>query len=72
MDKDINHTTYVQLLDDLKKRVTSSRYKAALSVNKKLVLLYHHIGTVILKAQKNNGWGGLCCINHNLLYRLKV
>jgi len=48
---------YAQLLSDLKVRVASSRYKAALSVNKELILLYHHIGTAILKAQEMQGWG---------------
>jgi predicted nuclease of restriction endonuclease-like (RecB) superfamily len=28
-----------------------------LSINKELILLYHHIGTEILKAQKQQGWG---------------
>ena len=45
------------MLDDLKKRVAASRYKAALSVNKELVLLYHHIGSQILESQANQGWG---------------
>ena len=31
---------YNQLLSDLKARVATSRYKAALSVNKELILLY--------------------------------
>ncbi len=48
---------YLVLLDDLKERVKSSRYKAAISVNKELILLYHHIGNEILKSQANNSWG---------------
>jgi hypothetical protein len=48
---------YNGFLDNLKKRVVSSRYKAAISVNKELILLYHHIGTEILNAQKIHGWG---------------
>jgi hypothetical protein len=48
---------YGQLFKDLKERVASSRYKAALSVNKELILLYHHMGKSILKAQENQGWG---------------
>jgi predicted nuclease of restriction endonuclease-like (RecB) superfamily len=48
---------YNQLLSDLKARVATSRYKAALSVNKELILLYHHIGCQILAAQANKGWG---------------
>ena len=52
MDQD-----YSILITDLKKRVAESRYKATLSVNKEMVLLYHHIGQQILKSQKEKGWG---------------
>jgi predicted nuclease of restriction endonuclease-like (RecB) superfamily len=52
----INHE-YNELLNSLKERVSSSRYKAALSVNKELILLYHHIGSQILVSQAKQGWG---------------
>ncbi|MEI7493118.1 MAG: PDDEXK nuclease domain-containing protein [Alphaproteobacteria bacterium] len=48
---------YNLFLSNLKKRVSLSRHKAVLSVNKELILLYHHIGTVILNSQTNHGWG---------------
>ncbi len=48
---------YNQLLSALKIRVATSRYKAALSVNKELILLYHHLGTQILDSQIKKGWG---------------
>lgn len=57
MGKNIINQDYNQLLSDLKARVASSRYKAAHSVNKELILLYHHIGTAILNAQESQGWG---------------
>src|SRR5579872_3776667 len=57
MSKNIVSQEYTKLLSDLKQRVASSRYKAAWSVNKELILLYHHIGTAILNAQANQGWG---------------
>ncbi len=57
MNKTITDNNYAQLLNDLKTRVSTARYKAALSVNSELVLLYHHIGTEILNAQQNHGWG---------------
>jgi predicted nuclease of restriction endonuclease-like (RecB) superfamily len=57
MNKTITDNNYAQLLDDLKIRVVTARYKAALSANSELVLLYHHIGTQILNAQQNHGWG---------------
>lgn len=48
---------YGLLIKSLKKRVSESRYKATISVNKELVLLYHHIGKQILKSQEDNVWG---------------
>ncbi|MGL5720377.1 MAG: DUF1016 N-terminal domain-containing protein [Alphaproteobacteria bacterium] len=49
--------SYTKLLADLKQRVAASRYKAALSVNKELILLYHHVGMQIFEAQERQGWG---------------
>lgn len=57
MTKNIITQEYNTLLIELKARVAHSRYKAALSVNKELILLYHHIGSSILKAQEEQGWG---------------
>ncbi len=57
MHEDIVGEEYSQLLSELKQRVASSRYKAALSINKELLLLYHHIGTQILAVQAKQGWG---------------
>lgn len=57
MTKKIINQEYNKFLIDLKERVASSRYKAALSVNKELILLYHHIGMQILEAQSKKGWG---------------
>ncbi|MDX2050627.1 MAG: PDDEXK nuclease domain-containing protein [Rickettsiaceae bacterium] len=57
MTKNVINQEYSKFLSDLKERVASSRYKAALSVNKELILLYHHIGTQILEAQNKAGWG---------------
>ncbi len=57
MTKNITTQEYNTFLADLKNRVASSRYKAAISVNKELILLYHHIGTQILEAQGRQGWG---------------
>ena len=56
MTKIIN-TNYDLFLNDLKQRVATSRYKAALSVNKELIFLYHHMGTEILRSQAQHGWG---------------
>jgi predicted nuclease of restriction endonuclease-like (RecB) superfamily len=57
MTNNIISKDYTAFLEDLKNRVTSSRYKAALSVNKELILLYHHLGSEILSSQEKHGWG---------------
>jgi len=57
MDNSVISKDYTAFLEDLKSRVASSRYKAALSANKELILLYHHIGNEILKSQERHGWG---------------
>ncbi len=51
-----NHE-YKVFLTELKTKIETSRYQAARSVNKELVVLYHHIGTEILKRQNTHGWG---------------
>ncbi len=50
-------TTYAPLLADLKARVRVAQVKAAVAVNRELILLYWHIGREILRAQKAEGWG---------------
>lgn len=48
---------YAELLEDLKARIRSAQVKAALSVNRELVLLYWQIGREILQRQHQEGWG---------------
>jgi predicted nuclease of restriction endonuclease-like (RecB) superfamily len=48
---------YGPLLEDLKARIRLAQIRAALSVNRELVLLYWSIGQRILEAQKAEGWG---------------
>lgn len=50
-------SAYAPLLADLKARVRAAQVKAAVSVNRELILLYWHIGREILRAQKAEGWG---------------
>lgn len=50
-------TSYITFFDALKQRVETTRYQAALKVNQELILLYHHIGTQILRSQAEYGWG---------------
>ena len=46
-----------ELLSQLKDRIRSARLRAALSVNRELVLLYWSIGRDILARQSAEGWG---------------
>ena len=48
---------YGSLLVALKQRVRRAQVRAALSVNRELVLLYWHIGREILRSQQAEGWG---------------
>lgn len=48
---------YAKFLEQLKQKISSARLQAARSVNRELILLYHHIGSEILKQQKQKGWG---------------
>jgi len=57
MTKNIINPEYKLFLNNLKKRVMAARNKAIFTINKELILLYHHIGKQILKSQANQGWG---------------
>lgn len=48
---------YPRLLEDLKARIRTAQLKAALAVNRELVLLYWEVGRSILESQKREGWG---------------
>jgi len=48
---------YDALLADLKARIRAAQVRAALAVNRELVLLYWHIGRDILERQEAKGWG---------------
>jgi len=48
---------YNELLSELKERIRTARVKAALAVNRELVLLYWSIGRDILERQEHLGWG---------------
>ena len=49
--------SYGALFSELKQRIRGARVKAALSVNRELVILYWDIGRRILRAQEQEGWG---------------
>jgi len=46
---------YTGFLSDLKTRIREARVKAALSVNRELILLYWSIGSDILRRQEEEG-----------------
>lgn len=50
-------TAYAPLLADLKARVRAAQVKAAVAVNRELMLLYWHIGRAISQARQVEGWG---------------
>jgi len=48
---------YEELLGQLKEHIRSAQLRAAVAVNRELVLLYWQIGREILTRQKHEGWG---------------
>lgn len=48
---------YAPWLEELKSRIHNAQQRAALAVNRGLVLLYWHIGRDILTQQTEQGWG---------------
>ncbi len=48
---------YAQLLSEIKQRVQTAQVRAAVAVNRELVLLYWQIGRDILRRQQEEGWG---------------
>jgi len=48
---------YENFLHNLKNRIRTAQVRAALSVNRELVLLYWQIGRDILSRQHDQGWG---------------
>ncbi|NET61864.1 MAG: DUF1016 domain-containing protein [Symploca sp. SIO2E6] len=48
---------YDEFLRDLKERIRKAQIRAAVSVNRELVLLYWQLGRDILIRQQEQGWG---------------
>jgi predicted nuclease of restriction endonuclease-like (RecB) superfamily len=48
---------YAEFLTGLKTEIATARVRAALSVNRELVLLYWNIGKQIIEQQKRHNWG---------------
>jgi predicted nuclease of restriction endonuclease-like (RecB) superfamily len=56
-DFELTSDSYNTFLRDLKTRIRQSQLRAALSVNRELILLYWQIGQEILQRQQQEGWG---------------
>lgn len=48
---------YAAFLADIKRRVQVAQVRVAVSANRELILLYWDIGQVILRTQREQGWG---------------
>jgi predicted nuclease of restriction endonuclease-like (RecB) superfamily len=53
----IKSNEYARFLTDLKEKVRTSQQRAIVQVNQQLIMLYHHIGSEIIRLQKEKGWG---------------
>lgn len=54
---EIDAQSYSVFVSDLKRKIGEARHRAALSVNRELILLYWNIGRDILARQDREGWG---------------
>lgn len=57
MANDLIPAAYERFLDELKERIRLAQVRAALSVNRELVLLYWQIGREISTRMTEQGWG---------------
>jgi predicted nuclease of restriction endonuclease-like (RecB) superfamily len=48
---------YADILASIKSKVYQARQQAILAVNAHMLAVYHEIGTILLKQQKEEGWG---------------
>ena len=50
----MNSDEYIEIIETIKTEIHSAQYKAALSINKELIMLYYNIGCVI---NQHKTWG---------------
>ncbi len=50
----MNNNEYIDLIQSIKREIQSAQYKATLSVNKELIMLYYNIGKII---NDHKSWG---------------
>src|SRR5947209_20523733 len=54
---DVAPAGYAELLAAIKQRVQTAQVRAAVAVNRELILLYWQIGRDVLRRQREEGWG---------------
>jgi predicted nuclease of restriction endonuclease-like (RecB) superfamily len=57
MNRSLQPEGYEDFLRELKQRIRTAQVRAAVAVNRELILLYWHIGREILNRQERAGWG---------------
>ena len=50
----MNGSEYIEIIEAIKSEIIGAQYKAALNVNRELIMLYYHIGKVI---NEHKTWG---------------
>lgn len=50
----MNNNEYLDLVQTIKQEIQQAQYKATLSVNKELIMLYYNIGKII---NEHKSWG---------------
>ena len=50
----LNDNEYLKIVEQIKRKIANAQYKATLSVNRELILLYYNIGKII---NENKSWG---------------
>lgn len=71
MQSEVLKTNYQEFFSGLKEKVRQAQIKAAVSVNKELILLYWQIGKDILERQKKEEWGAINEVIKQLAFDLK-
>jgi predicted nuclease of restriction endonuclease-like (RecB) superfamily len=55
--QDVTPADYAKFVNELKKKIRSAPFKAALAVNRELIRLYWDIGKEIVERKEKDGWG---------------
>ena len=50
----INDNKYLSIIETIKSEIESARFRATISVNSELTMLYYNIGSII---NENKSWG---------------